>query len=146
MPDYDFLQGRTPRPRHLPRRLTEKRRNALGLEIGKRYTAEIEVEATPQGVRFVGTGQTLASHYGAARKASFVEKVVPAPTWKPGDVVVVRYPGNPTAYTYVRGVNGWPGEFARPKTDQEISDLYRQGQATPVLQAGGVAFDEGRLP
>lgn len=68
-----------------------------------------------------------------------------APIWRPGDVVVVRYRGDDgPAYTYVRGAADWPGD-RRPKTDAEISALYDTGKVQPVLQAGGVPFDRGRL-
>lgn len=72
--------------------------------------------------------------------------VLNAPEWKPGDVVVVRYNG-PTApaYTYVRGMRGWPGE-RQNKTDAQMNELYAMGKATPVLQSGGVPFSKVRLP
>ncbi|SCL32957.1 hypothetical protein GA0070616_4599 [Micromonospora nigra] len=70
----------------------------------------------------------------------------PAPIWKPGDVVVVRYGPRATPYTYVRGNGGWLVEKGRePKADEWMTAQVDAGRATPVLQAGGEPFDGGRL-
>ncbi|MDG4792711.1 hypothetical protein [Micromonospora sp. WMMD1082] len=70
----------------------------------------------------------------------------PAPAWRPGDVVVVRYGPRGNPYTYVRGNGGWLVEKGRtPKTDEWMTVQVDEGRATPVLQAGGEPFDGGRL-
>lgn len=73
-----------------------------------------------------------------------------APTWRPGDVVVVTFgPIRPTpagTYTYVRGRESWPTDAQRPpKTDEWMTRLYLEGRVRPVLQAGGEPFEGGRL-
>ncbi|OZV74758.1 hypothetical protein CA850_29720 [Micromonospora echinospora] len=72
-----------------------------------------------------------------------------APTWRPGDVVVVEFPrrgAEPATYTYVRGRESWPTDADRPaKTDEWMTAQYLAGRAKPVLQSGGKPFDGGRL-
>lgn len=122
---------------------------------GKRYAVTFEgVATTSGGLRFDGEAGDPRRAYGptgvpsrAMHAATKVERLPdPAPVWKPGDVVVVRYYADGTPYTYVRGLHGWPGENAAAKTDAAISRLWREGRAEPVLQAGGAPFDRSRLP
>lgn len=69
-----------------------------------------------------------------------------APTWKPGDVVVVFYGPHRAPYTYVRGNAGWLVEKGRePKTDEWMTAELDAGRLKPVLQSGGEPFDGGRL-
>ncbi|MFG3715814.1 hypothetical protein [Micromonospora sp. NPDC047730] len=68
------------------------------------------------------------------------------PEWRPGDVVVVYYGPRRAAYTYVRGRESWPTDAGRePKSDEWMTGMFLDGRAKPVLQAGGAAFDGGRL-
>lgn len=97
------------------------------------------LRATARTVALREAQQILAN---AGIKADIIVK---APQWKPGDVVVVRFYGNSTPYTYVRGALRWPGEHVH-KTDDEITSLYNSGNATPVLQSGGQPFASSRLP
>ena len=67
-----------------------------------------------------------------------------APTFRPGDVLVVRFPGNPTAYTYVRGRRDWPGDGMR-KTDAEMAALWQEGKAHLVIR-DGQHYSDSRSP
>ncbi|TDC35723.1 hypothetical protein [Micromonospora sp. KC213] len=73
-----------------------------------------------------------------------------APTWRPGDVIVVTFGHGPRpnpagTYTYVRGRESWPTDAQRPpKTDEWVTRMYLEGRVRPVLQAGGEPFDGGR--
>lgn len=81
-------------------------------------------------------GMRPARVFGESTLRAASSVVVLAPVWQPGDVVVVRYPGNPTAYTYVRGAKTWPGEYAAAKTDAQINALFEEGNVEHVLRDG----------
>lgn len=67
------------------------------------------------------------------------------PTWRAGDVIVVRHHGVGPKYTYVRGSSSkWLTEHGG-HTDDTINSWYRAGWATPLLQDGGQVFDPARL-
>lgn len=66
------------------------------------------------------------------------------PTWRAGDVVVVKHGGYGSPYNYVRGTNGWLTEHG-DKSDEIVDKWYRAGWVTPKLQSGGELFDTGRL-
>lgn len=122
---------------------------------GKRYRVTFEGTANPAGgLRFDGADDPRGAYAPSgvpARvvsvRATKVERLPdPAPVWKPGDVVVVRWSLGSKPYTYVRGARTWPGDETLSKKDAEISRLWREGKAEPVLQAGGAPFDRSRLP
>lgn len=134
------------------------RKTASALRRGDRVTVTFEAVVEGNGVLCpLGTGtstyprqtfglaagRVLATNLG--RSATFDVVAPAAPVWRAGDVVVVRYEGNPTPYTYVRGSRNWPGERS-PKTDAQMDALFAERAATPVLQAGGEPFDPARLP
>lgn len=58
-----------------------------------------------------------------------------APTWKPGDVVVLRFSEYGSEFTYVRGLKDWPGDGAR-KSDAEVNALKNRGLVRHVLRDG----------
>lgn len=65
------------------------------------------------------------------------------PVWTPGDVMVVRFQGkNFKPYTYTRGSRNWPGEKF-PKSDEQMTDLWKSGLATHVMRDGELT-KEGR--
>lgn len=139
----------------IPRTRRVLRKPSHALVRGERVTVTFEAVVEANGVLApVGLldrpgpyglkpGRILPAFLG--RTATFEVALPTAPAWRAGDVVVVRYVSSPIAYTYVRGARGWPGERA-PKTDADMDQLFAEGRVTPVLQAGGEPFDEGRLP
>lgn len=92
----------------------------------------------------VGLWQVRVGAYNFVVSDHALEKH--APMWLPGDVVVVRFESNPVdSFTYVRGAVDWPGDRRPAKSDAFMDRLYLMGRLEPVLQAGGVPFDGGRL-
>lgn len=113
---------------------------------GERYRITLDAEVNADGDFVLMPGVKIAassSFFDGARFERTREAPKP-PTWRPGDVVVVRYTPLGTDYTYVRGERGWPGERAA-KTDAQMTSLFREGKARPVLQAGGEPFHASRL-
>ena len=91
-----------------------------------RYTLTVEVVVDNDGdaiLRAGGQTAILPREFMNARvREGAAEKLAPAtPTWRPGDVVVVRYGPLSTPYTYVRGELDWPGDRRPAKTDKQIS-------------------------
>jgi hypothetical protein len=74
-------------------------------------------------------------------------KMGTAPTWQPGDVVLIRNFGKVSdTRTYVRCGQVWPTGFGRPLTDAQITRAFHKGDVTPLLQGQGQPFDPARLP
>lgn len=65
------------------------------------------------------------------------------PKWRAGDVVTVKFDAFGMAYTYVRGRTDWPGDGMR-LSDTEMNTRYLAGSVKPILQQGGVPFDDAR--
>ena len=69
-----------------------------------------------------------------------------APTWQPGDVVLIRNFGKAgDTRTYVRCGQLWPTGFGRPLTDAQLNRAFYKGDVTPLLQGEGQPFDTSRL-
>lgn len=111
-----------------------------------RVTLEGEIKAEHPDLLYIDGGGSL--HPSAVRSlaARFEKLRGPAPEWRPGDVITIRFANGSQApeYTYVRGAREWPGE-RRNLTDAEVGRRWNQGKVRPVLQAGGQPFDEERL-
>lgn len=65
-----------------------------------------------------------------------LEKATPkAPTWKIGDVVVLKFPGNPTPYTYVHDGRHFPGKTVH-RSNAEMRSAWDEGAATLLVRDG----------
>lgn len=65
-----------------------------------------------------------------------LEKQAPkAPKWKRGDVVVLKFAGNPTPYTYVHDGRRFPG-ITVPRTDAAMTEAWERGEATLLVRDG----------
>lgn len=107
---------------------TVTERESTSYPYMRRKIVSLDPVSTPRGL-------ARANNLTPMQVAAAASVEVTAPVWLPGDVVVVRYLGNPTPYTYVRGERDWPGD-RRPKSDAEISRLYAEGRAEHVLRNG----------
>jgi hypothetical protein len=115
-------------------------RASFGVESLSHYQAQ---PGDPAGLSWSAHDDIGRARASLARHGLEMSVQVKAPTFRPGDVLVVRFHGpGSTPYTYVRSRRDWPGDGVR-KTDAEMAGLWREGKARLIARDGQHYSDLG---